>query len=24
VLPLHEEIAPEKIADPIIVLSVND
>jgi len=24
VLPLTEEIAPEKIADPIMVLSVND
>jgi hypothetical protein len=24
VLPLEEEIAPDKIADPIIVLSVND
>ena len=24
VLPLHEEIAPEKIADPIMVLSIND
>ena len=24
VLPLHEEIAPEKIPDPMMVLSVND
>jgi hypothetical protein len=24
VLPLEQEIAPEKIADPIMVLSVND
>ncbi len=24
VLPLDQEIAPEKIADPIMVLSVND
>jgi hypothetical protein len=24
VLPLDREIAPEKIADPIMVLSVND
>jgi hypothetical protein len=24
VLPLDQEIAPEKIADPVMVLSVND